>query len=318
MSHLTDSRARDEVPRGPGTPRIAPAPPDTGNQTRRASHNGSVSRPDDPLAARAPATPAALPTLTALATRLRAAGCVFAEDEARLLREAATTATDLERLVAARVGGEPLEHLLGWVELDGVRLVVDRGVFVPRLRTTLLVDLADAAAPPGATVVDLCCGTGALLALLLRRRPDLEGWAADLDPAAVACARRNLDPGRVGEGDLYDALPSGLRGRVDVLVVNAPYVPTAEIARMPPEARDHEHRVALDGGADGLDVHRRVAADAAAWLRPGGVLLIEVAERQVDAAAALLADAGLAAEVVRDPDRDATALRATAPPGERG
>ena len=92
--------------------------------------------------------------------------------------------------------------------------------------------------------------------------------AADSDPAAVACARRNLPPERVHEGDLYAALPDDLRGRVDLLVVNAPYVPTEAIATMPREARDHEHRVALDGGADGLDVQRRVVAGGAGVATP--------------------------------------------------
>ena len=96
-------------------------------------------------------------------------------------------------------------------------------------------------------------------------------YAAELDPAAVACARRNLPPDRVFEGDLYDALPPALRGRVDVLVCNAPYVPTDAIALMPPEARVHEPAVALDGGAEGLDVQARVAAGAPAWLAPGGL-----------------------------------------------
>lgn len=252
--------------------------------------------------------------VTDLVLRLRAAGCVFAEDEAALLLDAAADAAELERLVAARVTGTPLEHLVGWVDLAGIRLVVEPGVFVPRTRTTLLVDLAAEAAAPGATVVDLCCGSGALLALLLTRRPDVEGYAADLDPAAVACARRNLAPDRVLQGDLYDALPRHLLGRVDVLVVNAPYVPSGEIARMPPEARDHERRVALDGGSDGLDVHRRVATAAATWLAPDGVLLIEVAERQVAAATAMLGSHALATEVVTDPERDATAVRAVKSP----
>jgi release factor glutamine methyltransferase len=117
----------------------------------------------------------------------------------------------------------------------------------------------------------------------------------------------------VSEGDLYDALPGDLRGRVDVLVVNAPYVPTAEIARMPPEARDHEHRLALDGGRDGLDVHRRVAAGAPAWLAPAGVLLVEVAPAQVATATGLLVAAGLVPQTVTDDTRGATALVATMP-----
>ena len=102
--------------------------------------------------------------------------------------------------------------------------------------------------------------------------------------------------GEVHEGDLYDALPGDLLGRVDVLAVNAPYVPTDEIALMPTDARDHEHRIALDGGADGLALHRRVAAGAAAWLRPGGTLLIETSRPQAEGTSAACAAAGLAAE----------------------
>ena len=99
--------------------------------------------------------------------------------------------------------------------------------------------------------------------------------AADIDPAAVRCARRNLGPagGQVYQGDLYGPLPAGLRGRVDILLANVPYVPTSDVALLPPEAREHEARVALDGGPDGLDVLRRVAAGAPAWLAPGGHLL---------------------------------------------
>ena len=180
--------------------------------------------------------------------RLRAAGCVFAEEEAALLVAAAATPAELERLVGARVAGTPLELLLGYAEFCGLRVAVAPGVFVPRRRTALLVERAAALLRPGAVVVDLCCGTGAIGAALAARVAGLEVWAADVDPDAVACARGNLPPERVLEGDLYDALPDRLRGRVDVLVANAPYVPSGAIGLMPPEARDHEHRTALDGG----------------------------------------------------------------------
>ena len=104
----------------------------------------------------------------------------------------------------------------------------------------------------------------------------------------MACARRNVEPvgGTVVEGDLDEALPLHLRGRVDVMTCNAPYVPTGAIATMPPEARDHEHRVALDGGADGLAVVRRAVAAAPRWLAPGGLVVVEVGTSQVDAACA--------------------------------
>ncbi|MGZ4496275.1 MAG: putative protein N(5)-glutamine methyltransferase [Nocardioides sp.] len=244
-----------------------------------------------------------------LVVRLRAAGCVFAEDEARLLREAAADDADaLERMTTERVGGRPLELVVGYAELCGLRVAVAPGVFVPRQRSALLVERAAALLPPGGVALDLCCGTGALGAVLLARDPSAEVWAADLDPDAVACARRNLPPDRVLAGDLYDPLPPHLRGRVDVLVANAPYVPTGAIALMPPEARDHEHRVALDGGPDGTDVQARVAAGAPAWLRPGGALLVETSDRQAPVTAALVARAGLLATVVHDEEAGATCV----------
>jgi release factor glutamine methyltransferase len=230
---------------------------------------------------------------------LRSAGCVFAEEEARLLLEAAPSTSDLDALVRRRAGGEPLEHVLGWAEFRGLRVAVDPGVFVPRRRTEFLVDRALAVARPGAVVVDLCCGSGAVGLALATELGDLDLTAVDVDPVCVACARRNLAPvgGRVLRGDLVEPLPVRLRGRVDVLAVNAPYVPTEAIALMPPEARLHEPRVALDGGADGLDVLRRVVDAAPAWLAPGGHLLFETSEGQAPIMAGYAAAHGLAATV---------------------
>jgi len=240
---------------------------------------------------------------------LRAAGCVFAEDEARLLLDAATDDESLDALVRRRVAGEPLELILGWAELAGVRVTVAPGVFVPRQRTRLLVEQAAALADAQSVVVDLCCGTGAVGLAVAAAVPGVELHASDVDPAAVACARGNLGSrGSVYEGDLFSALPAGLRGRVDVLVVNAPYVPTDAVALMPPEARLHEHLVALDGGADGLEIQRRVARDAAGWLSGGGYVLVETSERQAPATAALLTAAGLTARVVRSDEADATVV----------
>ena len=242
--------------------------------------------------------------------RLRAAGCVYAEDEAVLLADEAAGPDDLERLVRRRVAGEPLEHVLGWAAFRGLRVLVGPEVFVPRLRTAFLVDLAVAALHGRArpVLVDLCCGTGAIAAAVLDEVSGVEAHAADLDPRAVASARLNVEPrgGRVHAGDLYDALPDDLRGRVDVLAVNAPYVPTGSIATMPPEARDHEARIALDGGDDGLDVHRRVAAGARDWLKPGGSLLIEISVTQAPAATALFEQHGLRTCVESSHDHDAT------------
>ena len=226
--------------------------------------------------------------------RLRAAGCVFAEDEARLLIDAATSPTDLERMVGLRVTGTPLEYILGWAEFYGLRIAVDAGVFVPRRRTEFLARQAIALAEPGATVVELCCGSGAVARAIIAAHPRLDLSAADIDPAAVRCARRNLagTGAAVWEGDLYDPLPGRLRGRVDLLLANAPYVPTAAIGMMPQEARTHEPALALDGGVDGLEVQRRIAADAASWLSPGGHLLLETSRRQAVHGARMLRATG--------------------------
>jgi release factor glutamine methyltransferase len=248
----------------------------------------------------------------AIVTRLRAAGCVFAEDEAQLLISTARTPADLAAMVDRRVAGLPLEHVLGWAEFCGLRIAVDPGVFVPRRRTEFLVRQAVALTRRSGdrtVVVDLCCGSGALGAALAAALDPAEVHAADIDPAAVRCARRNIaPPGRVYEGDLYAPLPASLRGRVDVLAANVPYVPTGEVGLLPAEARVHEARVALDGGTDGLAVLRRVTADAAGWLAPGGHVLFETSERQAaDAVAAVTRD-GLVPQVARSEEDEATVV----------
>ncbi|MFF2073252.1 putative protein N(5)-glutamine methyltransferase [Kitasatospora sp. NPDC058162] len=251
---------------------------------------------------------------SSVVSRLRAAGCVFAEDEARILLGSAGTTAELAAMVRARAQGRPLEHVVGWAEFAGLRIAVDPGVFVPRRRSEFLVAEAARLAGPGAVVVDLCCGSGALgAAVAAGVGHPVELYAADLDPAAVRCARRNLagTGARVFEGDLFAPLPDALRGRVEVLIANVPYVPTGDLGLLPPEARLHEARPALDGGADGLDVLRRVAAAAPEWLAAGGALLFETSERQAAGALAVARAAGLAAVVRRAEELDATVVTAT-------
>ncbi|MGI8613321.1 MAG: putative protein N(5)-glutamine methyltransferase [Nocardioidaceae bacterium] len=269
---------------------------------------------------------------SAVAARLRAAGCVFAEDEARLLISAATTSTDVAALVDRRVAGLPLEHVLGWAEFCGLRISVDEGVFVPRRRTEFLVTQAAALArraagvasrvgdAPGAVVVDLCCGSGAVGAALVASLNRVELYAVDIDRTAAQCARRNVGSAgaRVYEGDLYEPLPETLRGRVDVLVANAPYVPTSAVELLPPEARVHEPRVALDGGSDGLDVLRRVITEAPLWLAPGGCLLVETSERQAPKLVGSLEGNGLVPRVARSDELSATVVIGTRAAGRPG
>lgn len=317
-------------------------------------------------------------TRSVIVTRLRAAGCVFAEDEARLLIAAARTPADLAAMVDRRAVGVPIEQVIGWAEFCGLRIAVDPGVFVPRRRTEFLVrqatalarqaaSPADQAAParqaaspadqaaaparqavtpadrvaaparqaagpadpalarPRPVVVDLCCGSGAVGAALAAALRRAELHAVDIDPAAVRCARRNVAAtgGQVYEGDLYEPLPATLRDRVDVLVANAPYVPTEAVGLLPPEARLHEPQVSLDGGADGLDLLRRVIAGAPLWLAPGGCLLVETSERQVPQTVEIVARNGLVPRVASSGELNATvvigtrAARQSGPGGHR-
>lgn len=243
--------------------------------------------------------------------KLRAAGCVFAGEEAELLVAAATSSAHLDELLRRRVAGEPLETILGWAEFCGLRVVMTPGVFVPRARTELLVRRAIAAQPRVA--LDLCCGSGAVAAVLHRELPDVDVHSADIDPVAVECARRNVDPDRVYCADLFHGIPADLRGRVDVITMSPPYVPTARIATMPVEAREHEPLRALDGGVDGLEIARQALADAAGWLAPNGLFLFETSRGQSEAAVEAAAAAGWSATVFIDDELEATTIECRLP-----
>ncbi len=258
-----------------------------------------------------PASPA--PDGDQVIARLRVAGCVFAEDEAALLIEGAETPQQLATWVEQRVGGRPLEQILGWAAFAGLRIAVEPGVFVPRRRTEWLAEQVTRLVGTDTRVaLDLCCGAGAVgaaVAAAVAAPVQLVWYAVDLDPAAVRCARRNLPAGaQVFAGDLFAPLPTRLRGRVDLVAANAPYVPTDEIALMPPEARLHEPPTALDGGADGLAVQRRIAAEAPQWLRSGGSLLIETSRAQAAGTAAAFLAAGLRPRITTCDALDATVV----------
>jgi release factor glutamine methyltransferase len=230
---------------------------------------------------------------------LAAAGCVSAAAEAAWLLEEASGAEELEAMVARRAAGEPLQYVIGWAPFGRLRLAVGPGVFVPRPETEGLADRAAdflRSRPEPRIAVDLCTGSGAIACFLAAEVPGARVLATELDPGALAWARGNAE--RFGvellAGDLDEPLPPELAGRVDVLCANVPYVPSEAIATLPGDVRDHEPRLALDGGPDGLDVLRRLAGRAGRWLAPGGRLLCEIGEDQAEAAIALLAAAGLA------------------------
>jgi len=193
-----------------------------------------------------------------------------------------------ERLLAAlverRVAGSPLGHLTGRQGFMGLELLAGPEALVPRVETEILgrtaLDLVRATG--GSLVIDLCTGAGNLAAVVAVAAPGATLHAADLSTAAVGLARANMvfagvaDRVSVHEGDLFDALPAGLRGRVDVLVCNPPYISSARVGEMAAEISEHEPRMAFDGGSLGMSIVSRLVQEAPDWLRPGGWLCFEI------------------------------------------
>ena len=247
--------------------------------------------------------------------RLRAAGCVAAEDEAaQLVGAAGGDRSRLHELVKRRCTGEPLAWLVGSVRFCGEPVQVHPGVYVPRWQSEPMVHEAVARLPDGGLAVDLCTGAGAIAVVLARRRPEARVVATELDPRAAACARANGV--EVFEGDLAAPLPPSLSGEVDVVTSIVPYVPTGELRLLPRDVLAHEPRLALDGGADGTDLLVRAAAAAADLLRPGGSLLLELGGDQAARLEPTLVALGyVAIDRMVDDDGDLRALTARrAPP----
>ncbi|WP_036553809.1 hypothetical protein [Nocardioides insulae] len=232
-----------------------------------------------------------------LVARLRAAGCVFAEEEADLLRERAGGVDELEELTGRRLAGESLEQVVGWVDLGDLRLAVGPGVFVPRQRSLLLVAATTAAVRRAASaapvLVEAYAGVAPIAAAVSRAVPTVRVHAVDLDPVALGYAATNLGPGAgVHRGRGLTPLPRTLQGAVAVITAVPPYVPDAALDLMPREAREHEDPQALLGGRDGLDHVRTLLAEAPPWLARGGHVLCELGAGQWEAAAAAAAAAG--------------------------
>jgi release factor glutamine methyltransferase len=211
-----------------------------------------------------------------LIARLRAAGCVAAEEEAALLRTTAPDGAALEALVRRREMGEPIAWLVGWTDFRGARVVVHPGVYVPRPQTEELAHRASSRLPAGGRLVDLCAGSGAIAAWVRWQRPDADVVAVDCDARAAACSAAN----NVLTVQASAALAPLRSGCADVVTAVAPYVPTDAIAYLTADVRRHEPRLALDGGHDGLTVVRAVVDAARRLLRTGGWLLLEVGGEQ--------------------------------------
>lgn len=259
-----------------------------------------------------------------LSRRLRAAGVPAAEVDAALLVRhvlgwsATRLVTDGDRnlpreageqlaaLVARRVAREPLQLLVGSVGFRYLDLEVRPGVFIPRPETEVLAGEAIERTPPGGVVLEPCTGSGAVACAVAHEARPGTVVASDRSPRAVALARANVARAgldvRIVQGDLLAPMPQRLRGMVDVLVSNPPYLATGELAGLEPEVRDHDPAEALVAGPTGHEVSDRLLSEGAAWLRPGGWLLLEVGEQRAAEAAARaaatgLADAGVAADL---------------------
>lgn len=200
--------------------------------------------------------------------------------ELRRLRSVASGAEDLERLVALRLAGEPLAYLEGTAAFGPLELVVDERVLVPRPETEQLWELATGLVDAPDLIVDLCTGSGALALALAGQARVL---ATDVSPGAVEVARINA--ARLGvrvevmQGDLFEPLPPEIKGQVDLVVANPPYVAEREWTLLPADVR-REPRIALVAGPTGTEVIERIAADVGNWLRPGGWVAIEIGETQ--------------------------------------
>lgn len=240
-------------------------------------------------------------------------GCVAPGPEADALLAASDEGVGpIEKLVARRLSGEPLAWITGWVRFCDVRVLVDRGVFVPRPHTQALARRAASLLPADGIAVDLCTGSGAVAVVLEAAQPRSTVVATDVDPAAIECSRRNGV--RALLGDLDEPLPTWLRERVDVMTAVVPYVPTEYLPFLPRDVLANEPRRALDGGRGGTTMLVRAAEAAARWLTPGGSVLLELGGDQAGEVAATLEAVGLLEiHVHRDSEGQDRAIEARRP-----
>ena len=220
------------------------------------------------------------------------------EAERALLREG----------VKRRAAGEPLQYVTGEMPFRHLVVHVRPGVLIPRPETEVLVDEAIKAifGVETAVVVDLCTGSGCVALSIAQEVAGARVWASDISALACEVARENAERlglaerVTIGEGDLFSGVSAELRGRVDLVVANPPYIPSADLAHLPLEVGGHEPHLALDGGPDGLDVARRIWRDARHWLKPGGAIALELDEGRVSSAGKEIVEWYSEVRVVRD------------------
>jgi release factor glutamine methyltransferase len=280
-------------------------------------------------------------TRHALADKFRQAGIDSGEADARLLMafalgvdraeliangERALTveqAEAIDALAARRLRREPVARIFGHKEFWSLSLQIGPAVLVPRPETETVVEAALDAVARGAgpmaqlRILDIGTGSGALLLALLSELPSAVGTATDISAAALDVARTNAERSGVADRCTFIAcdIAAGVPGPFDIIVSNPPYVVHSEIASLAPEVRDYDPALALDGGADGLDAYRAIAAQARGLLAPGGKLIVELGAGQEAAVRALFTNGGLtAAAVLNDLAGIPRALTATVAP----
>ena len=206
-------------------------------------------------------------------------------------------------LINERCKGRPLQYVMGTASFYGINLAVDERVLIPRPETELLAEraIAELKERPFPKVMDLCTGSGAIAAAVAANVPNVKVIATELSPRAFMLARVNLRPYanvKVLRGDLFEALeskdsdPSTKDIPFDAILTNPPYIPSGAIDGLAPEVKDHEPHMALDGGKDGLDIIKRITAEAPAHLKPSGFLLMEIGDDQADAVMDLVLSSG--------------------------
>jgi release factor glutamine methyltransferase len=272
----------------------------------------------------------------ALARRFRAAGLETPELDSRVLLQTlldvdhtgliaaagaplgAAAARRINAAARRRIGGEPIARIVGWKEFWGLRIQLGPATLVPRPESETVVVAALSAVDAGGSrdrplaIADLGTGSGALVLALLSELPHAFGIGTDVDPAALAIARSNADRLGFAARVRFVACEFGaaLAGGFDLVVSNPPYVQSGDIATLAVEVRDHDPRIALDGGPDGLACYRVVAGDAARLVGPRGQIVVELGAGAADDVAALFSAAGLRpAPPDSDPAGTARALR---------
>ncbi len=214
----------------------------------------------------------------------------------------------LREFIRRRGQREPLQHITGSVSFCGHEITVNRHALVPRPETELLAELGWQFLAPfdhqPSSCLDFCTGSGCIAITIAVKCPGAKIVATDISADALALALANAERNQVGariellSGDGFAALKAG--AQFDLIISNPPYIPSAEIETLEPEVRDFDPKLALDGGADGLDFYRKLAAEAKPFLKPGGKIMLEFGDGQADAVRKIFADKNWIVEAVKE------------------